>query len=157
MEGSSQPPPDDKPSQGNRRMAPPQASPDPWWPLLLVCYLLVWPVQYTIYTWSWNPALDGQRHHWICCGPNSNNHHRQWSLHRCSWDTWHRGLCRILRHINPQLRCQNFGFAHVDPKCLSFHVSLPEDQLLLQFLHRLSDNDQVICIQVFPGTSCTKP
>ena len=36
------------------------------------------------------------------------------------------------------------------------HVSIPEEQFLLQFLQRFKDDDQVICIQVFPGASCTK-
>ena len=38
---------------------------------------------------------------------------------------------------------------------LSSYARLPEDRLLLQFL-QWSDDDQVISIQVFPGTSCTK-
>ena len=46
MEASTQPP---SSPQGNRRMAPPQASLYPLWPLSLVCHLLVWSVQYTVY------------------------------------------------------------------------------------------------------------
>ena len=37
---------------------------------------------------------------------------------------------RLLKHIEPRPRYQDLGFAHVDPKSLSFHVGLPEDQLL---------------------------
>ena len=60
-----------------------------------------------------------------------------------------------LKHIKPQSRYLELGFAHVDLKSHSFHVSLPEDQLLLQFLQWFCDDDQVICIQVSPGTACT--
>ena len=56
--------------QGNRRMAPPQASPDPLWPLSLVCHLLVWPVQCNVYTWSWHQTSDGQGCHCISGGSN---------------------------------------------------------------------------------------
>ena len=35
--------------QVSRRMAPPQASPFPLWPLTLVYHLLVWSVQYIVY------------------------------------------------------------------------------------------------------------
>ena len=38
----------------------------------------------------------------------------------------------------------------------SFNVSLPEDQFLVYILQQFSDNDQVICIQFFPETSCMK-
>ena len=63
---------------------------------------------------------------------------------------------RLLKHIEPQCRYRDLGFAHVKPKSLSFHVGLPEDQRLLSFLQRFSDDDQVICVQVFPGTSYRK-
>ena len=57
----------------------------------------------------------------------------------------------LLKHIEPLPRYKDVGFAHVD--ALSYHVSLPEDQLLLQVLWRFSNDDQVIFIQVFSGNS----
>ena len=59
---SSQSPPEDKHSLCNRTMALPQVSPDPLWPLSLVCHLSIWPAQFTIYTWSWDQASGGQGH-----------------------------------------------------------------------------------------------
>ena len=37
-------------SRGSRRMAPPQKFLDQLWPLPLVCHLLAWSAQYTVYT-----------------------------------------------------------------------------------------------------------
>ena len=62
----------------------------------------------------------------------------------------------LLKHIESWPRYQDPRFAHVDPKSLSFHVSLPEDQFFLQFFQWFRDDDQVILIQVFIGTSSTK-
>ena len=62
--------------RGNRWMAPPQASPYPMWPVSLVIHLLVWHVQYSVYTWGWDQALKAQRYHFISCGPKWNNHNR---------------------------------------------------------------------------------
>ena len=47
--------------RGSRTVALPQAYFFPLWPLSLVCHLLVWPVQYTVYTWSWDQVSEGQR------------------------------------------------------------------------------------------------
>ena len=69
---SSQPPFKISSPCGNGRMAPPQASPKPAWALSLVCHLLGWPVQYTLYTWSWDQASEDQEYHCISCGPNSH-------------------------------------------------------------------------------------
>ena len=80
--------------QGNRGMAPPQASPDPLWPLSLVYHLLVWPVQCTVYTWSCHQTSDGQRCHCISCWSNWNNQHRKRNLCQRHWDTCHRRLCQ---------------------------------------------------------------
>ena len=44
---------------GNRRMTPPKAPSNPLWALPLVCHLLVLPVQYIVYTWSWDQAFRG--------------------------------------------------------------------------------------------------
>ena len=77
--------------QGNRRMAPPQASPYPLWPATglpsidLAC-------QYVVYTWSWDWASESERYRYICCGLNWSNLHRKWSLCWRPWDTRHRGL-----------------------------------------------------------------
>ena len=38
---------------------------------------------------------------------------------------------RLMKHIETRPSYQDLGFAHVDPKSLSFHVGLPEDQLRL--------------------------
>ena len=62
----------------------------------------------------------------------------------------------LLKHIESWPRYLDLGFAHVDPKSIFFHVSLPEDQLLLQFTLRFTDDDQVICIHVYPCIPCTK-
>ena len=37
----------------------------------------------------------------------------------------YRGFVGLLKHIEPRPRYRDLGFAHVDPKSLSFHVSLP--------------------------------
>ena len=77
--------------QGNRRMAPPQASPDPPWPVSLVWHLLVWPVLYTVHTCGWDQASEGQGYQCNYCGSIWNNHCRKRS---CPWDTRHGGLCQ---------------------------------------------------------------
>ena len=87
----------------SRKMAPPQASPYSLWPLSFICHQLVWPVQYTVYTWSWD-------------------HHRKWSLYQRPWDTWRRRPLLDWKHIESWPKYQDLGFAHVDPKSLSFHV-----------------------------------
>ena len=46
-------------------MAPPQASSRPLWLLSSVCHWSVWPVQCTVYTWSWHQTSDGQGCHCI--------------------------------------------------------------------------------------------
>ena len=51
--------------KSNRRMALPQASPDPLWPLSLVCNLFVWPAKDTVYPWSWHQASEAQGCHCI--------------------------------------------------------------------------------------------
>ena len=107
----------------SRRMAPTQTSFYPRWPLSLVCHLLVWDVQYTVYTWSWNQTSEGRIYHCISCGPNWNNHNIKWSLCRRHWDIRHRGLCRT----SETHRAPDLGFVHADRKSLSFFVSLPED------------------------------
>ena len=66
--------------QGNRRVAPMQPSIYPMGPLSLVCHLLVWPVQYTLYTWSWNQAWGGQRYHLHFLWTQLNDHHRKWEF-----------------------------------------------------------------------------
>ena len=66
--------------RGNRKIVPPQTFPYPLWPVSLVYHLLVWPVQYTIYTWSWDQASEGQWYKCISCEPNWNNHCQKWSL-----------------------------------------------------------------------------
>ena len=40
-------------------------------------------------------------------------------------------FARLLKHMEPWPKYQDLGFAHVDPESLSFHVCLPDDQLLL--------------------------
>ena len=67
-----------------------------------------------------------------------------------------RVFAKLQEHIESRPKYQDLGFAHVDPKSLSFHVSLPEDQFLLQFIQRVIDDDHVICVRVFTGTSCMK-
>ena len=137
-------------------MPPPQASIDSMWPLSLVCHLLVWPVQHTVYTCCWDQASESQGYHSI-------------SVDATGTTLTGNGVCahalethtnvlftRHLKNIEAQPRYQDLGFVDVDPRSLSFHIGLWEDQLLLQFLQRLNDDDLVICIQVFPGTSCTK-
>ena len=93
---SSQRTPVESSPKGNRSMDPPQVSPDPLWPLPLVCHLLVWPVQCAVYTWSWHQSSDGQGCRCISYGSTWNNHHRKLNLCRRPWDTRHRGFARLL-------------------------------------------------------------
>ena len=62
----------------------------------------------------------------------------------------------FLKHIKSWSRYQDLGFADVDTKSLSFHVSLLGDQLILEFLQRFRDDDLVNCIPAVSGTSCTE-
>ena len=143
--------------QVNSTMVPPQACPYPMWPLSLVCHL--WPgLPSTPFTLDAGIRLASEDQIYPCfsCGPNWNNQHRKRSLCWRPWDIQYRFFFGLLKHIDPWPRYQDFCFVHVDPKSLSSHVSLLEDQLLLRFLQRFRDDDQVICIQVFPGTFCWK-
>ena len=56
--------------QCNRRMTPPTASFLPLRPPALVCHLLVWPVQYIVYTWKWERASECLIYNCISCGPH---------------------------------------------------------------------------------------
>ena len=76
-----------------------------------------------------------------------------WSLCWRGWNTWQRGPWRSSEAHQARPIYQNHGFAHVDPKSLSFHCNLPENQLLLHSPQQFSDDDQVICIQVVTRTS----
>ena len=107
-------------------MAPPQASPHPWWPLSLVCHLLVWSLQYIIYTWSWHQVSEGQQYHCISCGSNCNNPHRKWNSCRRPKTHATAVFPRLLKHIELWPRYQTIVFAHFDPKFLSFHAGFPE-------------------------------
>ena len=57
----------------------------------------------------------------------------------------------IRKHIKSLTRYQDLGLAQVDPKSLSFHVDVINDQLILQFLQWLIYDGQVICIKCFQG------
>ena len=117
---SSPPPPVNKQSTRFQKspwwMAPPQDSFHPLWPLLLVYHLLVWPAQYTVYTWSWNRASDGQIYLCISCGCNWDNHHRNWNLCRSFWGTYHRGLCQTSKAHRAMARRSGPWFCHCGPE-----------------------------------------
>ena len=129
-------------------MAPTQASSYPQWPLSLVCHVLIWDVQYTVYTWSWKQASESRIYHCISCGRNWNNHNRKWSLCRRHWDIRHRGLCRT----SEAHRASDLGFVHADIKSLSFYVSLTEDLAVPPVIPRWWPAH---LHTGFPGTSCT--
>ena len=101
---------------GNSRITPPQTSPYLRPPLSLVCHLLVWPVQYTVYTWSWDQASEDQGYHCI----------------------QRRILVGLVKRIEPWPRYQDLSSTYVGPKSLSVHLGLPEDQLLLHSLQRFN-------------------
>ena len=145
---SSQPPPEDSP-RGNRSMAPPQASPYLLWPLSLVCHLLFWTVRYTWGLDRLQMTRDASAFLVDSTGTTTTEN-RIYTDAIETHDT--RVIVGLLNHIESRPRYQRLGFVHVDPKFLSFHVSPPEDQLLLQFLQRFRDDDQVISIQVSPWT-----
>ena len=67
--------------------------------------------------------------HCIPCGSNWNNCHIKWNLCQRPWDTRYKGLCQTSEAHRAPARYQDLGFAYVNPKSLSFHFGLPEDQL----------------------------
>ena len=127
----------------------PQASQDPLWPLSFVCHFLVRPVQYFVYIWSWHQASEGQVYHSFILDPIGTTITEN-KICDNILDTHAPGdFARLWKHIEPQRLYPDLGFADVHLKSLSFHVGLPEDQLLLQLLQRFSDDDQIIYIQLF--------
>ena len=100
--------------QGNRRMAPSQASNDPLRPLSLVCHLLVWPVQYTVYTWPGHFHTDfpknilyrtlgrGLPKLWLRVGGSG----KSLGQHPLSHWTLHSGCNQTIR-LNSSLRLQS--------------------------------------------------
>ena len=109
--------------QGNRRMTPPQATPDPLWSLSLVCHLLVWPVQCIIYTWNWHQTSDGQGCHCISCGSDWNIQNRKWNL-RQRLETHARGVF---------VSSNDFDLANC--YCVHFKRSSPTELILEQNMH----------------------
>ena len=124
MEVRSQTPPEDKHCHGSKSIVPLQASPYLLGPRALVCYLLLWRVQYIVYPWGWDLASETMRYHCIAYVPNWNNlpemEFRQKPLR-------YRGLWRTPQASRP--RYQDLDFANVDRKSPSFPVSFPDDQL----------------------------
>ena len=151
MEASLQLPPEVKPSQGSRSMVAPQASPIPLWPLSVVCHLLVWPVQCIVYTCRWNRFQGARDAIASLVDPTRSTVIRD-GVCADTLETYGTVVfAGLLKPIRFRPRYQDFGFAHVDLKSLSFHARLPEDQALLWFLQRWWP-----AYRFFPGISCPK-
>ena len=55
-------------------------------------------------------------------------------------------VARYLKHIEPRPIYQDFGFAHIDPKAIAFHLGVLKDQYLL-YIIRVTNNSRGYCCQ----------